>query len=306
MNTSLRRLLKISKVLSLAPPKTSGVRRYSYAALKTRHEADGRTTSRQASRRQKNLTEEDDDFDSRGMAALGPSAASSRATVSEGLTETGTGTDQRRGAGQNSDAYLVEHINGLFPPLQFPPDLARRILTHGSHPSAIHGHNAGLRFIGRRVIESYLLLFLNSSSALKPMHDLDVILDRTVNTYLLGEHVGSSWGLGRALRWTPAVPTSQLPSTPPNRKELLRGVGLYKVQGDTVAAVVGGTYYQFGASVAQRLFHTRVLPKLLLERRPEGLPDVFHAEALAMCERMGGPDAQLSDSSSQRVEAVPN
>jgi hypothetical protein len=45
--------------------------------------------------------------------------------------------------------------------------------------------------------------------------------------------------------------------------------------------------------MAQRVFHTRVLPKLLLERRPEGLPDVFHADVLAMCERMGGPKGQL-------------
>ena len=97
---------------------------------------------------------------------------------------------------------------------------------------------------GRRVIESYLLLFLNSSPSLKSTHDLDAILDRTVNTYLLGEHVGSSWGLGRVLRWTPAVPASQISSTP-DSKELLRGVGFYKIQGDAVAALVGGIYYQF-------------------------------------------------------------
>lgn len=168
--------------------------------------------------------------------------------------------------------------------------------------------------VGRRVIESYLLLFLNSSSALKGTHDLDAILNRTVNSYILGEHVGSSWGLGRALRWTPAVPASQVSSITHDSRKLLRGVGFYKVQGDTVAAVIGGIYHQFvslrysftlkyrardcwtlkqGATVAQRVFHTRMLPKLFLERSSEGLPDVFHADALAICQRMGGPDAQL-------------
>ncbi|KAF8327095.1 ribonuclease-III-like-domain-containing protein [Amanita rubescens] len=194
-----------------------------------------------------------------------------------------------------SDSYLVEHLNGLFPPLKFPPELAQRILTHGSHPSAINGqgHNARFEFIGRRVIESYLLLFLNSSSALKATHDLDAILNRTINTYILGEHVGSSWGLGRALRWTPAVPASQVSLTTHDSRKLLRGVGFYKVQGDTVAAVIGGIYHQFGATVAQRVFHTRILPKLSLQRSSEGLPDVFRADALAICQRMGGPDAQL-------------
>jgi len=46
------------------------------------------------------------------------------------------------------DPHFAEHLNGLFPTLQFPPELARRILTHGSHPAAIHGHNAAYSFIG--------------------------------------------------------------------------------------------------------------------------------------------------------------
>ena len=98
---------------------------------------------------------------------------------------------------------------------------------------------------GRRVIESYLLLFLNSSSALRHTHDLDAILNRTVNSYILGEHVGSSWGLGRALRWTPSIPASQALSINNGGRKLLKGVGFYKVQGDTVAAVIGGIYHQF-------------------------------------------------------------
>ena len=40
------------------------------------------------------------------------------------------------------------HLNGVFPGLQFPPELARRILTHASHQTATNGHNASLSFIG--------------------------------------------------------------------------------------------------------------------------------------------------------------
>lgn len=104
---------------------------------------------------------------------------------------------------------------------------------------------------GRRVIESYLLLFLNSSSALRSAHDLDAILNRTVNSYILGEHVGSSWGLGRALRWTPSIPASQMLSVNDGNRKLLKGVGFYKVQGDTVAAVIGGIYHQFVSLLCQ-------------------------------------------------------
>ncbi|KAM6492137.1 hypothetical protein JOM56_011861 [Amanita muscaria] len=306
LRTSLR-LPKLSNGSPFVPPRTvSTVRRYSYAALKTRPESGPRDTPQRAGpRRQKAVTEDEDDFDSRGMAALGSTSNWTSSSITEASSET-VNTHNRKTSKEDVSDSLAEHLNGLFPPLQFPPDLARRVLTHGSHPSAVNGHNAGLRFIGRRVIESYLLLFLQSSTALKATHDLDAILDRTINTYLLGEHVGSSWGLGRALRWTPAVPASQLSSTPDSEK-LLRGVGFYKVQGDAVAAVMGGIYYQFGATLTQRVFHTHILPKLLLERRPEGLPDVFHAEALAMCERMGGPNAQLmADASAKTVETVSN
>lgn len=120
--------------------------------------------------------------------------------------------------------------------------------------------------VGRRVIESYLLLFLNSSSALKATHDLDAILNRTINTYILGEHVGSSWGLGRALRWTPAVPASQVSLTARDSRKLLRGVGFYKVQGDTVAAVVGGIYHQF-VSLRSAIVRGRIVERLNRELR---------------------------------------
>lgn len=84
---------------------------------------------------------DEDDFDSRGMSAFGGSGS-------------GSGLDSFDGQGTKSsssrlpDPQFAQHLNGLFPSLQFPPELARRILTHGSHPAAIHGHNAGLSFMG--------------------------------------------------------------------------------------------------------------------------------------------------------------
>lgn len=145
---------------------------------------------------------------------------------------------------------------------------------------------------------------------------MDDTVSRTLNSYVLGEHVGSIWGIGRVLRWTPTVAAAKL-RPDEDQKELLKSVGLYKVQGDTVAAVMGGIYQQFvrstlscvilaasnivlwkmttlqGASVAHRVFHTRLLPNVLLPGNMAGLPDVFHADAEAMCERMGGPNGRL-------------
>ena len=49
---------------------------------------------------------------------------------------------------RRKDAHLVQHLNDLFSPLQFPPELASRILTHASHPDAKVRHNARLSFVG--------------------------------------------------------------------------------------------------------------------------------------------------------------
>jgi len=68
--------------------------------------------------------------------------------------------------------------------------------------------------------------------------------------------------------------------------QVVRSVGLYKVMGEAVQAVVGGVYHQFGASVTHRLFHTRILPHLLL-RGPLGLPEAYHADAYNKGKRLG-------------------
>ncbi|KAJ7615025.1 ribonuclease-III-like-domain-containing protein [Mycena polygramma] len=206
---------------------------------------------------------------------------------------------------------FAEHLNGLFAPLKFPQELSARVLTHASHPAAFHGHNAQFSFIGRRVVESYLLLLLASSPHLKPSHDLQDIVSRVLNTYFLGEHIGSKWGLGRVMRWTPTIAaTMLLDEARVDKSKLLKDVGLYKVQGDAATAVMGAIFQQFGASVAHRVFHTRVLPRLLLPQG--GLPTCFHPDAHEACARLGGANGELIlDSNAparqeQKREALPS
>lgn len=211
-------------------------------------------------------------------------------------------------------AQFAAHLNNVFPSLRFPPELAQRILTHGSHKAAIHGHNGRLSFVGRRVLESYYLLFLHSVARNQNQHDYEYLSSRALNTYLLGEHVAPRWSLGRILRWTPTVSQdvllahknikkssakakqfadAELENALTGNPGIVRSVGLYKVMGDAVQSVMGGVYHQFGGSVAHRLFHTRILPHILLPDKAEGVPVEFHHQALAICERMGGVDGNL-------------
>ncbi|KAH9944914.1 ribonuclease-III-like-domain-containing protein [Amylocystis lapponica] len=203
----------------------------------------------------------------------------------------------------SSPEEMAQHLNSQFPPLKFPPELAARVLTHASHPDAVLRHNARMSFIGRRVLQSYLLLFMHASPALQDAHDLDLLCERALNTYVLGEHVAPRWALGSVLNWTPV-------HTGPLAKSLARGeraadvlarmgsdglhsVGLYKIHGTAVEAVVGAVFHQYGGAVAHRFFHTRVLPHVLLPGTPHGLHDAFHEHALEICERLGGADGAL-------------
>ncbi|KAI0788652.1 ribonuclease-III-like-domain-containing protein [Abortiporus biennis] len=195
----------------------------------------------------------------------------------------------------DSSVYLAKHLSTLFSPLQFPQELATRILTHASHRDAHISHNARLSFIGRRVLKSYLLLMLHSSGT---NLDYDYITEKVLHTHVLGEFVAPKWDLGRVMRWTPvnidprvaSAATGELDHLDP---KLSWSIGLYKVQGTAVEAVIGGIYHQFGGSVAHNVFHTRLLPHILLPGRPEGLPDSLHDHALKICQQLGGVNAPL-------------
>jgi len=179
---------------------------------------------------------------------------------------------------------LSQHLNETFVPLQFPPVVAQRILTHLSHRDSVTGHNSRFAFLGRRTLEAYLLLFLQGLPAAAE-HDHARIVARALNTHALGQHVAPRWKLQEVMRWVP-----------PRAGDLAldgRLAGVHKVAGTTVEAVVGGVLHQFGGSVAHRLFHTRVLPHLLLPGSPFGLPDVLHPDALSAAERFGGLEGPL-------------
>jgi hypothetical protein len=88
-------------------------------------------------------------------------------------------------------------------------------------------------------------------------------------------------------------PDSELDDALAASPGIAKSVGLYKVMGEAVQAVVGGVYHQFGGSVAHQLFHTRILPHLFLPGRSSGVPEEFHTTALQICERMGGPERDL-------------
>ena len=105
------------------------------------------------------------------------------------------------------------------------------------------------------MLQSYLLMFIHSSPSLLPNEDYDRILEHALNTYTLGEHVAPKWELGKVLKWKPMNvgnfskplgPDVEIPSLLNNvRGENARSVGMYKVQGTTVEAVVGGVFHQF-------------------------------------------------------------
>jgi len=141
-------------------------------------------------------------------------------------------------------------------------------------------------------MQFYVFALLDSSPSLRQDHDFEHIAERTLNTYILGEHVGAAWSLGEALRWSPPN------NTMGTGEGSVRSVGLYKVLGGAVEAIVGGVNHQFGGVVAQRLFHTRVLPHLLLRGTSQGLNDAFHEHAVTIFERFGGRDANLTAANS--------
>jgi hypothetical protein len=214
------------------------------------------------------------------------------------------------GSGDVSESH-VQHLSKTFPPLEFPPELALRILTHLSHRDSVIGHNlcfasVGLhltfcfykfliRFAiaGWRTLDAYMLLFLQGLPAAAE-HDHSRIAARVLNTHGLDEHV-AHWRLQDVMRWNlPRAGDLGLDG---------KAAGLHKVAGTMVEAVVGGVLQQFvshisgsltplkleltdcyGGRIAHRLFHTRVLSHLLLPGSPFGLPDVLHADALKAAE----------------------
>ncbi|KDQ10391.1 hypothetical protein BOTBODRAFT_36291 [Botryobasidium botryosum FD-172 SS1] len=185
----------------------------------------------------------------------------------------------------------IEYLKTLFPPLEFPEDVALRMLIHSSYRSLAEsvGHNARLGFVGRRALQAHLMMFMTANAPLElepatsPI-DFEEVSERVLNTYALGEFVGGAWGLERAMRWVPAKQPASPGSVPLSS-------GLYKVRGATVEAVMGGLFHQFGLSASHVAFHTRVLPHLA-----HLLPRSMQQAARETSERMGGPNGLVGRS----------
>ena len=76
------------------------------------------------------------------------------------------------------------------------------------------------------------------------MDDTDEIASKALHTNLLGEHVGHAWGVGRVMVWQPSTrPEPNARGSFPS--ESFRASGLYKVQGETVQAIIGAIYQQY-------------------------------------------------------------
>jgi len=238
----------------------------------------------------------------------------------------------------HSDADTAEYLHRLFQPhlptsQPFPEEVAARIVTHASWNKGVEGHNGRLIFLGRRVMNAYLNMFLVTHSSVpstpaqrprkgsakakandafpEPEFDLTAVIERLLDTYILGEHVGSAWELQNVMRWTPALPMSAAPtsSTPPLLA--LRSSGLYKVRGACVEATIGGIFHQYGGKVAHRIFHTHILPHLAKEGLglPRQLAEVVQRLQLAFSgssfsTRTGSGAAQLHEDSTQQSSSA--
>lgn len=85
-------------------------------------------------------------------------ASSPRTSTAEGRSREGSAWGKREKFGEAAqptpvwqmkpEPHFANHLNALFTPLEFNPEIARRCLTHGSHPTSVNGHNAGMSFFG--------------------------------------------------------------------------------------------------------------------------------------------------------------
>jgi len=184
----------------------------------------------------------------------------------------------------SATSYLHETFPSL--PGMFPPEVAKRIMTHMSYceGAQTYGHNARLSFLGRRVLKAYLLMHLQSSvpeevmlgpgagrtsaalgapretNGVDRFADLDELVEVALDTRALGERVARAWRLENSVRWTSAIPpTSQYSSTFTERSYQK---GKATVMGTTVEAIVGGVFHQFGGAAAYSWFYTYFLPHL--------------------------------------------
>jgi hypothetical protein len=70
------------------------------------------------------------------------------ATIAHTHTEADGGRRITTPSSGHVSESLAQHLNKTFPPLEFPPALAQRLLTHLSHRDSLTGHNSRFSFLG--------------------------------------------------------------------------------------------------------------------------------------------------------------
>ncbi|KAG8995968.1 hypothetical protein FRB90_012863 [Tulasnella sp. 427] len=196
----------------------------------------------------------------------------------------------------STDEEASTHLKNLFPGLEFPTTSIRKVITHPSWKAGTEGHNNRLAFLGRRVLNSSLVMFLHearlvgsreagaSSESIFNSQESEMsyqaVVDSVLDSYPLGGQVGRPWNVDRITRWISALPQ--------NAPETAKSSGKNAARAATIEAIVGFVFHQYGATTAHRLFHTQVLPHLkpLLEPSLQSHVDT-------VCARLGGPNGSL-------------
>ena len=90
-------------------------------------------------------------------------------------------------------------------------------------------------------------LFLQSIPPTNFAFNIEEISYRVLYTNLLGEQVGTAWDLSKVMLWTPALPGNKKWEEKQRHSNNLTPSrsGLYKIQGVTVEAIMGGIFHQF-------------------------------------------------------------
>jgi dsRNA-specific ribonuclease len=83
-------------------------------------------------------------------------------------------------------------------------------------------------------------MFLHSCPNVNSGADYEKITSNALNTYTLGEYVGREWGIAKVLKWRSMADPQTVAKGVDNSH-----LGLHKVLGTTVEAIVGGVYHQF-------------------------------------------------------------
>lgn len=141
-------------------------------------------------------------------------------------------------------SILKDYMREQFPSLpgEMSEDTALRAVTHKSIAGAAGDHQSRLSFLGRRTLRFQLMMhFMGSGRSVSN----DVF--RCLDTPSLGDSIGRDWGLEKVMRFS----TSQ-------------ENGIYKVRGSTVEALIGAISHEFGQDVANKIFQSKILPKLNL------------------------------------------